>query len=400
MTLVESSSILLLISFILYTIGTIVFTVAVTGKNFKKKGQTTPADRLGRRGYIITIIGFLTQVGFFVLRWIASHHIPVSNLFEFVTFFSMTLILGFIIIYGMYKNNSLGVIALPIAVIIIAYASVFPSEVQPLIPALQSYWLYIHVTTVALGEGILSVSFIAGLIYLIRVIDQSHRSKKTFWLEFIMYTILCTLAFVIISFTFKQMNYDVAFNWVNEKDVQAELHYHMPAIAGPDGGEMIDEGFGPLFEAPSWMNGANAPRKLNTMLWSILGGLVLYGLLRLAIRQRLSRPLNRLLSQVNAPLMDEISYRAIAIGFPVFSLGGLLFAAIWAQEAWGRFWGWDPKEVWALITFLFYAAYLHFRLSRGWSGEKAAWLSVIGFVVIMFNLVFVNLVIAGLHSYA
>ena len=73
---------------------------------------------------------------------------------------------------------------------------------------------------------------------------------------------------------------------------------------------------------------------------------------------------------------------------------------IWAQIAWSRFWGWDPKEVWALVTFLFYAAYLHLRLGRGWAGEKSAWLAVIGFVIIMFNLVAVNLIIAGLHSYA
>ncbi|MDY7046963.1 cytochrome c biogenesis protein CcsA, partial [Virgibacillus sp. M23] len=85
---------------------------------------------------------------------------------------------------------------------------------------------------------------------------------------------------------------------------------------------------------------------------------------------------------------------------PVFTLGALIFAMIWAQLAWTRFWGWDPKEVWALITFLFYAAYLHLRLSRGWHGEKSAWLAVIGFAIIMFNLIFVNLVLAGLHSYA
>jgi cytochrome c-type biogenesis protein CcsB len=98
--------------------------------------------------------------------------------------------------------------------------------------------------------------------------------------------------------------------------------------------------------------------------------------------------------------LDEIGYRAIAIGYPIFTLGALIFAMIWASEAWGRFWGWDPKEVWALITWLFYAAFLHLRLSRGWQGKKSAWLSVIGFLIVMFTLVGVNLVIAGLHSYA
>ncbi|MNG08262.1 Cytochrome c biogenesis protein CcsA [compost metagenome] len=103
---------------------------------------------------------------------------------------------------------------------------------------------------------------------------------------------------------------------------------------------------------------------------------------------------------VNPSDLDEISYRAIAIGFPVFTLGALIFAMIWANEAWGRFWGWDPKEVWALITWLFYSVYLHFRLSRGWQGLRSAWLSVIGFVIVWFTLIGVNLIIAGLHSYA
>jgi cytochrome c-type biogenesis protein CcsB len=98
--------------------------------------------------------------------------------------------------------------------------------------------------------------------------------------------------------------------------------------------------------------------------------------------------------------LDEISYRAIAIGFPVFTLGALIFAMIWAQIAWSRFWGWDPKEVWALITWLFYSAYLHLRLSRGWQGTRSAWLAVVGFIIVLFTLIGVNLVIAGLHSYA
>ena len=107
-----------------------------------------------------------------------------------------------------------------------------------------------------------------------------------------------------------------------------------------------------------------------------------------------------LVKRVNSTLMDEIAYRSILIAFPIFTLGALIFAMIWAQEAWGRFWGWDPKEVWALITWLFYAAFLHLRLSKGWEGRKSAWLTVIGFLIILFNLVVVNLVIAGLHSYA
>ncbi len=118
------------------------------------------------------------------------------------------------------------------------------------------------------------------------------------------------------------------------------------------------------------------------------------------MRKRLHELVYPLVRSVDLETVDEIGYRAIAIGFPIFTLGALIFGMIWAHEAWGRFWGWDPKEVWALITWLFYSAYLHLRLSRGWHGTKSAWMNVGGFVIIMINLIVVNLVFAGLHSYA
>jgi len=141
-------------------------------------------------------------------------------------------------------------------------------------------------------------------------------------------------------------------------------------------------------------------KKLNSIVWAFLVGTILYVVLILMARRPLIVLLKPLTNRVQPALMDEITYRAVVIGFPLFALGGLLFAMIWAQIAWSRYWGWDPKEVWALITFLFYAAFLHFRLSKGWEGEKTAWLAIIGFGIIVFNQVFVNLVIAGLHSYA
>jgi cytochrome c-type biogenesis protein CcsB len=118
------------------------------------------------------------------------------------------------------------------------------------------------------------------------------------------------------------------------------------------------------------------------------------------LRRSLGSAIYPILKDIDEQDLDEISYRTIAIGFPIFTLGALIFAMIWAAQAWGRFWGWDPKETWALITWLFYAAYLHLRLSRGWHGLKSAWLSVIGFLLVMFTLVGVNLLLSGLHSYA
>ncbi len=168
-------------------------------------------------------------------------------------------------------------------------------------------------------------------------------------------------------------------------------------MVGPNEGKLIEtDRFEPLVDMPALINA----KKLNTVLWSVGMGLVLYGLIRLIARKRVAALIKPIVKNVNLNLLDEISYRSVLIGFPIFTLGALIFAMIWAQVAWTRFWGWDPKEVWALVTWLFYAAFLHLRMSKGWQGEKSAWLAVIGFAIIMFNLIFVNLVIAGLHSYA
>ncbi len=393
--MIEISSNLLYVAFILYLLASIFFAASIRDKHSKAN-----TNKWAKLGIIVTIIGFIAQMGYFITRWIAAGHAPVSNLFEYTTFFGMMLVFAFIIIYFMYKNTLIGAFTMPVALLIIAYAAMFSREVSPLIPALQSHWLYIHVTTAALGEAILAISFAAGLIYLIHVVDQSRSSKRTFWLEFILYGIISVIGFVIVSSTFKAVDYETTFKWVNETKKEAEIVYNMPAIAGPMDGEKLTEGFGPIFETPSWMNGASAPTKFNTLIWSLFSGLILYGLLRLILRKRIAAAIQPVLKNVNLDLVDEISYRSVTIGFPVFSLGALIFAMIWAQVAWTRFWGWDPKEVWALITWLFYAAFLHLRLSKGWHGEKSAWLAVVGFAIIMFNLVAVNLVIAGLHSYA
>ncbi|RSL32090.1 c-type cytochrome biogenesis protein CcsB [Salibacterium salarium] len=393
----EISENLLLITFFLYLISTICFAVSVTGRKWRDKQGDITGNRWGTFGYIFTIAGFGFSLGYFITRWIAAEHVPVSNMFEYTTFLGMALSFAFIILYGIYKTNVLGMFTMPIVMLIIAFASVFPSELEPLIPALQSNWLKIHVTTTALGQGILSVGFAAGLIYLVRTLDFTKRNKKVFWLEFIMYTLVSLVSFIIIRYAFKLLQYQAEFEYVNEAGDTAEMVYNLPALLGPHQGKLLTSGvMEPILMMPAWLRSDDA----NTVVWSLGTGLLFYFILRLIFRKPLGGVIQPLLKGINPDTVDEVSYRAIAIGFPVFTLGGIIFAMIWAQIAWTRFWGWDPKEVWALITFLFYAAYLHLRLSRGWHGEPSAWLCVIGFVIIMFNLIFVNLVIAGLHSYA
>lgn len=392
-SMAEWSSNLLYIAFIMYLVATLFLGGSIRQKNTEETNQS----KWGLIGIIITIIGFASQLGFFFLRWAVAGHAPVSNLFEYTTFFGMTLVGAFIIIYFIYKKTILGVVALPIALLIIAYASMFPKDISPLIPALQSDWLKIHVTTVAAGEAILSISFVAGLLYLLKSVDHTKKNRQSFWLEAVMYGIIVVFGFIVASTGFTLSNYEATFNYVNQQDQEAVSKYTLPAIVGPHEGELVTKGaMEPLAEMPGVINA----KKLNTVIWSFLTGTIIYLILRLIFRKKIAAKLQPAVRNINLDLMDEIGYRSVLIGFPVFTLGGLIFAMIWAQIAWTRFWGWDPKEVWALITFLFYAAFMHLRLSKGWHGEKSAWLAVVGFAIIMFNLVAVNLIIAGLHSYA
>ncbi|MGE6375215.1 c-type cytochrome biogenesis protein CcsB [Peribacillus muralis] len=390
----EISGNFLYAAFILYLVATFFFGGAIKDK---QGAEEKKQNKWAKLAIFITILGFAAQIGYFITRWIAAGHAPVSNLFEFTTFFGMMLVGAFILIYFLYKTPALGLFALPISLLIIAYASMFPREISPLIPALQSDWLHIHVTTAAAGQSILAISFVAAIIYLVKFVDQTHASKRTFWLEVIMFTLVSTIGFVIITSSFAAMDYKANFDWVDKKGAADKQEYNLPALVGPHEGKLIEsDRLEPLVNMPAIINA----KKLNTVIWSTGAGLVLYGLIRLITRRRVAALIKPIVKNVNLSLLDEISYRSVLIGFPIFTLGALVFAMIWAQVAWTRFWGWDPKEVWALITWLFYAAFLHLRMSKGWQGEKSAWLAVIGFAIMIFNLIFVNLVIAGLHSYA
>ena len=97
--------------------------------------------------------------------------------------------------------------------------------------------------------------------------------------------------------------------------------------------------------------------------------------------------------------LDKVAYRTVAFAFPIWTFG-VIAGAIWAEAAWGRYWGWDPKETWAFITWVVYAAYLHARATAGWKGRAAAWINLLGFGAMTFNFFVVNIVISGLHSYA
>lgn len=385
-TLLSISSNSLFVAFILLLIAIVPLGLAV-----KSKGKL-----FGKLGLFLTYVAFVLQLVYFVVRWMAVDHAPVSNMYEFMTFFGIMLTGSYLIIHFLYKQIVVGLFTIPVSLIILGYGSVFAKEVSPLVPSLQSHWLTIHVMTVAFSSAILSVSFATGLIYLLRTLDVSKKSISTYGLEFVLYCLVVVIGFIGVSTTFSFASDDVKVQFNNAQGQPEQAVYSMmPLIVTK--GAVTENG-----EAVGKIEITNKidAKKLNSIVWAFMVGTILYAVIRLMTRKSISALLKPWTSRVQPQLMDEISYRAVVIGFPLFALGGLLFAMIWAQIAWSRYWGWDPKEVWALITFLFYAAFLHFRLSKGWEGEKTAWLAIIGFGIIVFNQVFVNLVIAGLHSYA
>lgn len=244
-------------------------------------------ESLGRAGMILVLVGTLSLLGSVVLRGLATNRFPWGNMYEFV---NLTVLFGLIAGLVMLRRETLRplwvFVLIPCLILMTVSVVWLYADAAPVVPALQSYWLPIHVSVVSLGSGVLMVAGVASLIFLAR-----------------------------LRFT---------------------------------------------------GTGAVA----------------------------------RILSNLpDARTLDSIAYKATIFGFPIFGFG-VVFGAIWAEAAWGRFWGWDPKETVSFIAWVVYAAYLHARATSGWRNTRAAWINVIGFAVTLFNVFFINMVVSGLHSYA
>lgn len=237
-------------------------------------------ERVGLFGRFILLFGLLNHTAVIIIRWVAAQRPPFSNMYESLIVFSWTVILIYLIVEIIYGLKILGGFVTIFALLILIYASGFDSSIKPLMPALQSNWLIIHVLTCFIGYAAFAMSFISSIMYLIL-----HKMEK-----------------------FKHGN----------------------------------------------------PTLLDNL--------------------------------------DIIAYKTIAFGF-LFLTFGIITGAVWANNAWGRYWGWDPKETWALVTWFIYAFYLHMRIIRGWKGAKGAWVAIIGFLAVIFTYVGVNYLLPGLHSY-
>ena len=286
--------------------------------NSAKKTISDWRFQIGNMGLIFANIQLLL---FFVLRWIDSHHFPLSNLYESLLFLSWSLTLGhFFVPANVGAEFMIGAITAPSALFVNAFASLsLPANLKaaaPLIPALQSNWLMMHVTMMIVSYSML----ILGSLF--------------------------SIALLIFSFGIQNVEYKTK----QEETPQNTLTQTTPTT---------------LTQTTALLELSESKLESEHKLLKVL---------------------------------DNLSYRTLGFGFPLLTIG-ILSGAVWANQAWGSYWSWDPKETWALITWVIFAIYFHFRFNKKWSGKKPAIVATIGFIFLWVCYLGVNLLGKGLHSY-
>lgn len=407
-------------------------------------------DILWKSASITTIIGFILHTLGLGIRWINSGHPPFSNIYEMLLCFAWGVVLINLIVEYRFKFKTSGTFVLTVALAILAIALIMPGkEARPLVPALQSYWLHIHVATGIISYSAFAAAFAFSLIYLIKVRVSIH--SFGLWLTGITaatYVVIGKFSIVqnatyqmariitaqqgdktiyykakSLAESFLKQGYtqeqlanlyplEIKIPWVGKIFfgcfiifTAALLLYlvHFFTKRAPFHGiafRLTEIGF--LFQVGSFLALTYQIYQLpNVYLISnpfeyiaivfitiLIGAFMVFNLKYEQIISHLPE----------AKLLDNISYRSIAIGFPFLTLL-IITGAIWAQKAWGSYWSNDPKEWWSAITWLVYAAYLHTRIAKGWARKRSAYFSVIGFIFIIFTLFGVTYLLPGLHAY-
>lgn len=421
----------------------------------------TGIERYVKVASIATAIGFLANTAAAAHRWYIAGRPPFSNLYEMLLSFVWTVALLTLVAEKGYKVKIIGSITMPLAVVSVILMQLLPSDVRPLVPALQSTWLHVHVTLAMLSYAACAVSFALAMMFLI----QDRMKTETFQLltSLGMATVFASLMLRFRSGGLALVGWDAA----NKQEIFFErgqrLFVVIPElgwlyvmillvtlapvvlwfwaakgristwpsrfVAGltdkPWKGELaaIDENFlnyanRAMFIAIALQvlalgvfimrvnNGMYASAEADGLFPTALAaspfilagfiGSIFSGLLYLLLLWR-REGLQELLP--SSDVLDRVTYKTIGVAFPLLTLM-IATGAYWANQAWGSYWSWDPKETWAAITWLVYAGYLHTRITRGWRGRRAAWFAIIGFAVVIFTFFGVTYLLPGMHAYA
>jgi cytochrome c-type biogenesis protein CcsB len=298
---------------------------------------------VGRAAVAVTVAGLGANVAAAVTRGLATHRVPWGNMYEYSIMVGVVTVTAYLVwVARRPEVRPLGMFILLPAVLAIAIGGVaLRVPAGPLVPALNSGWIKIHVAAAITGSSILCLAGIFSILYL----AKERYERRT-----------ATPAPPLVAGGARTAD-------------RVELRETLAAYveeeeAAPDSPATADA------EAAAGTSRAGALR------------------------------ITRLLALLPASrTLDMLAYRTAAFGFPIWTFA-IIAGAIWAQSAWGRYWGWDPKETWSFIVWVVFAAYLHARATAGWRGRRAAWISIVGFGAMLFNFYVVNTWIVGLHSYA
>jgi cytochrome c-type biogenesis protein CcsB len=385
-----------------------------------------------------TWAGLLANTGAVAHRWIEAGHPPFASIYEMLLMFVWTLAALTLIAEKKYKVKIIGTVTMPVAIVGVILMQLLRTDVHPLVPALQSTWLHVHVTLAMLAYAACALSFALAMMFLI----QDKTRTETFLAATSLFT-LGTYVGVLTRFE-KWGGFSVAAWNPEEKsevfiakgvrlflvipDLGWMLLLVLAAVAAPlvlyllwrktHNDSFLDMAnravflsillqilalvFFVLRARDGRYTSLDAEGLFPTALAAspfILSGLVggifvsLLYLLLLWRREDLERMLP------SADELDRITYKTIAIAFPLLTLM-IAAGAYWANRTWGSYWSWDPKETWAAITWLVYAGYLHMRITRGWRGRRAAYFAILGFAVVMFTFFGVTYLLPGMHAYA
>jgi len=387
---------------------------------------------------LATWAGLLATTGAVAHRWYEAGHPPFASIYEMLLSFVWTLAVLTLVAEKKYKVKAIGTVTIPVAIVGVVLMQLLRTDVKPLVPALQSTWLHVHVTLAMLAYAACALSFALAMMFLI----QDGMKTETFLAATSMFTVGI---YVGILTRFEKWGGLNVVAWNNQERSEVfvqrgvrlfvtipDLGWLMLLVLAAAAAPVVLYGLAHRRNQEGLLLVANRAVFLSILLQLvalgtfilrardgqygsldaeglyatslaaspfILSGLVggiFVSLLYLLLLWR--RPdLERLLPATEA--LDLITYKTICIAFPLLTLM-IAAGAYWANRTWGSYWSWDPKETWAAITWLVYAGYLHMRITRGWRGRRAAYFAILGFAVVMFTFFGVTYLLPGLHAYA
>ncbi len=358
-------------------------------------GRRDDVRRRGRRaqllGLVLASLGVAAHVAHEITRAMAQERLPLGNMFEFTSAMALVGVLtGLIYLQFIRKRPELNGFVLLAGTLVLASALLVYADPGPLMPILDTWWRALHVTTIAIAAGIFTAGFVFNGLHLLR--DTGERGVAA------MQTAGATGSTVGAAYAGDLDQVADSNPGREDPDEQTpELQEEHDAAYRRALRAAIDPWKLALFtflgtSTVSWVFLATPTLDTATGVFQFLA--VNVGMVAAALIARWFVPF-----LPAAATLDGLAYRTIALGFLAWTFG-VISGAMWAEQSWGRFWGWDPKETAAFLTWIAYAAYLHARATRGTRGRGAAWIGLASFAVLMFTYYAVNLVFVGLHSYA